>query len=160
MIACGARVYNDAGPEMAVDCLWCGGLAVKARTRQQTEWLTLLHFIPLLRIRNVFVRCSACGKDMIAKCSLADVAQSSPATLQHHLIKCQSFVGRACILLGALLCWAPMIGLIPAGIGFFYRNQFGRAMRTLSTIGLILSLLTTALGITAMILAHTASQPR
>lgn len=160
MITWGAKVYNDAGPEVAVDCLWCGRQSIKAQTRQETGCLTLLHFVPLLRIRNVFVRCSACGKDMIAKCSLADVARSSPITLQHHLIKCQSFVGRVCIILGVLLCWAPMIGVIPAVIGSLYRNQFGRAMRTLSRIGLILSLLTSALGITALLLSRAASPPQ
>jgi len=59
MMVLGSKVYNDAGPEVAIDCLWCGRQSVKARTRQQTEWLTLFHFFPLLRIRNVFVRCSA-----------------------------------------------------------------------------------------------------
>src|SRR6266478_3178968 len=157
MMALGSKVYNDAGPEVAIDCLWCGRQSVKERTRQQTEWLTLFHFFPILRIRNVFVRCSACGKDMIARCSLAEVEHSNPVTLQHHLIRSESFVGRVCILVGLLLCWAPIVGLIPAIIGFFYRSQFGTAMKTLSRIGLILSLLTTALGITALLLSHAAS---
>jgi hypothetical protein len=61
-------------------------------------------------------------------------------------------------LLGVLLCWAPLIGLIPAAIGFFHRDQFGYAMKTLSRIGLILSLLTTSLGITALVLSRAASQ--
>src|SRR6266850_1064241 len=117
MIALGAKVYNDPGPEVAVDCLWCGRQSVKSQTRQEIGWLTLFHLVPLLRIRNVFVRCSACGKDMIARCSLADVARNSPLTLQHHLVRCQSFVGRVCILLGVLLCLAPMIGVIPAAVG-------------------------------------------
>jgi hypothetical protein len=160
MITLGVKVDSDAGPGVVVNCLWCGRQAVNAQTRQQTEWLTLLHLVPVFRNRNVFVRCSACEKDMIAKCSLADVAYGSPVTLQHHLVKCQSFVGRVCILVGVLLCWAPMIGLIAAGIGFFYRNQFGQAMRTLSRIGLIVSLLTTALGITALLLSHATSQPQ
>jgi hypothetical protein len=154
MIILGSKVYNDTGPEVAIDCLWCGRQSVKAQTRQETGWLTLFHFVPFLRIRNVFVRCSACGKDMIAKCSLADVEHSSPVTLQQQLIKGESFVGRVCILLGALLCWAPMIGLIPAVIGFFFRNQFGPAMKTLSWIGLILSLLTTALVIILLLLTR------
>ena len=155
-----AKVYSNAGPQVSVNCLWCGQRSVKALTREETGWLTLLHLVPILRIRNVFVRCSACGNDMIAKCSLADVARINPLTLQHHLAKRKPIVGRVCILLGVLLCWAPLIGLIPAAIGFFFRNQFGQALKTLSLIGLILSLLTTALGIAALLMSSAGSQPQ
>ncbi len=154
MLGLGGKVYQDAGPEVVINCLWCGAMSVTAQTRRQTEWALLFYLIPIFRVRNVFVRCSACGRDMIAKCSLADVAQSNPVTLQHHLVKGESLVGRVCIVLGVLLCWAPMIGVIPAGIGFFYRKQFGRAMRTLSSIGLVVSLITTALGIILVLMAH------
>ena len=149
-----ARVHKDAGPAVTVDCLWCGRRSVGAQTRQQTEWLKWLHLIPLLCIRNVFVRCSACGKDMIAKCAFADLGRISPVTLQRHLVKSQSLVGQVCIMLGVLLCWAPIVGMIPALIGFCYRNQFSRALKVASIVGLILSLLTTSLGIVAVVLSH------
>jgi hypothetical protein len=158
MIGWGCKVYSEAGPEVTVDCLWCGRQAVNAKTRRETELLTLFHLVPVFRHRNNYVRCSSCRREMIAKCAWGDVVSSSPATLQHHLVKSQSFVGRVCILLGVLLCWAPMVGAIPAVIGFFYRNQFGRAMKTLSRIGLIVSLLTTVLEVIMLLLSRAASQ--
>lgn len=157
MLTLGAEVYTDPGPDVSVDCLWCGRQSVQAQTRRETGWLTLFHLVPFFRIRNVFVRCSACGKDMIAKCPLADLSSSNPVTLRHHLIKSQPFVGLVCIWLGVLLCWAPGIGLIPAVIGFFYRNEFGRPLRTLSAVGLLLSVLTTALGVAGLLLSHSES---
>lgn len=160
MLSLGAKVYNERGPEVAVDCLWCGRQSVKGQTRRETGWLTLVHLVPVFRIRNVFVRCSSCGKEMLAKCSLADLAHINPVTLQHHLSKSQPFVGRVCIWLGVLLCWAPMVGAIPAVIGFFYRNEFGRAMRTLSWIGLSVSLLTTALLMALVLPLRFASTPQ
>src|SRR4051794_39299146 len=140
----GGKIHTNAGPVVAINCLWCGRQSVRAQSRLQTEWLTLFHLFPLLRMRNVFVRCSGCGKDMIAKCSFAEVATS--VTLQPHLAKPQSLVGRVCIVVGLLLCWAPGIGVIPAAIGFLFRKQFGSAMRTMSWIGLGLSLVITGLG--------------
>lgn len=158
MIGWGARVFNETGPEVSVDCLWCSRQAVRAETRRETGFVTLFYIVPVFPVRNVFVRCTACRKEMIARCSWADIARSSPVTLQHHLIKSQSFVGLVCILLGLLLCWAPMIGLIPAVIGFVYRSQFGSGMKRLSKIGLICSLLTTVIGVAAMLLSRAASQ--
>jgi hypothetical protein len=124
---------------------------VKATSRRETGWLTFF-FVPFCRVRNVFVRCSACGKDMIAKCPLADLGSSNPVTLRHLLLKPRPFVGLVCIWLGVLLCWFPIIGLIPSIIGFFYRNKFGRALKTLSWIGLIVSALITVGLATALLL--------
>lgn len=159
MLVLGSKVYVEAGPEVAADCLWCGHQSVRAKVRRETGWLTLFHFVPIFRLRNIFVRCSACGKDMIAKCSLADLVCSNPITLRHYLIKRQSFVGRVCILLGVLLCLAPMIGVLPAVIGFFYRKQFGCPMMALSWIALIISLISTALGLAALLLSRAGLPP-
>jgi len=93
--------------------------------------------------------------DMIAKCSFEEVTRANPITLSHLLFKRVSFVGKLCIMLGVLLCWAPMIGVIPAVIGFCYRKQFGHALRVARIIGLILSLLTTAFGIVAICYSRT-----
>jgi hypothetical protein len=90
---------------------------------------------------------------MIANCSFAEIARSNPTATSLRLVKNVSFVGKVCILLGALLCWAPMIGLIPAGIGFLYRKQYGRWMKALSWFALILSLLSTLFGLAALVIS-------
>lgn len=153
-IALGSKVRMEAGPEVTINCLWCGQISAKAQTRRKTEWLALFHVLPIFRVRNVFVRCSACGKEMIARCSLAEMAHINPVTLQHHLTRSQSLVGRVCIVLGVLLFWAPLVGVIPASIGFFYRNQFGHGLRMLSWSGLILSLLITVFGLVGFLVSH------
>ncbi|MGA9777893.1 MAG: hypothetical protein WBS33_06440 [Verrucomicrobiia bacterium] len=113
----------------------------------------LFHVLPLFPFRTVFVQCDFCHKDMAAKCSLEQLAQSNPMTLKQLLVKRVSFVGRVCIILGALLCWAPLVGLIPATVGFFYRRQYGNPLKKLSIVGLVLSSLSTLLGIAGLIVS-------
>lgn len=154
------KVRQVNGPEVNVLlCLYCGRRSVRAQTREETEWLKLAYVIPILRIRNVYARCNACQQEMLVHGALADVASLSPVTLQHHLAKSRSFVGRVCIILGVALGWAPFIGIIPAAIGICYRKQFGTAMRVASVIGLVLSLLTTAAGTIAFLASRQAHGP-
>jgi hypothetical protein len=149
------KIHEEVGPELTVlQCLWCGARSVKAQSRLRTDWLTLLHLIPLFRIRNVYVRCSACNRNMIAKCAFGDLDGMSSVTLHHHLVKSQSFVGLTCIVLGVLLCWAPMIGIIPACIGFCYRKQFSSALRVTSAISLAISVLVSLVLVAAMLLSQ------
>ena len=147
------RVKEDRGSDVVINCLWCNRQGVSAHTRQRTEWLKLFHFIPIARFRTVFVKCSACGKDMIAKCSLEEVVNSNPLTLKYLLVKRVSFVGKVCIALAVLLCWAPLIGLIPSVIGFLYRNEFQNWVRKMSLVVLIISILSTLAGIAGLLLS-------
>jgi len=139
----GSKGSEVPGPEVTVDCLWCGKTGM-AQSRKLTEWLTLFHLLPLIPFRTVFVRCDKCGKDMVAKCSLEELAQSNPLTLKHLLSRRVSLVGRVCIVLGVLLCWAPLVGVIPATIGFFYRRASGPWMRRLSIFGFVVSVFITS----------------
>jgi hypothetical protein len=127
------------GRDLEVDCLWCGQHA-KAQSRNRTERLTLFHVLPLFPFNTVFVRCESCHKDMVAKCSLEELAQSNPLTLKHLLVKRVSIVGRVCIALGLLLCWAFYIGLIPAIIGYIYGRKYGGRMERIALVGLILNI--------------------
>jgi len=128
------------GPELTVDCLWCGQRTA-AHSRKRTEWLMLFHLIPLFPFRTVFVRCDSCHQDMVAKCSLVELATSNPMTLKYLLVKKISLVAKVCVILGLFLCWAFWIGLVPATIGFTYGKKYGGWMKTWSIIGLILNVL-------------------
>jgi hypothetical protein len=147
--ALGTIAKEVPGPELTVDCLWCEQ-QTNAHSRKRTEWLMLFHILPLFPFNTVFVRCDFCQKDMIAKCSLEELAQSNPLNLKHLLAKRVSFVGKTCIILGILLCWAPLIGVIPATIGFFYRREYGNWIRKMSICGLVLSSLSTLFGIAGL----------
>jgi len=128
------------GPDLVIDCLWCGKHGVSARSRKRTEWLMLFHVLPLFPFHTVFVQCDSCHKDMVAKCALGELAQSNPLTLKHLLVKNVTFVGRVCIVLGFLLCWAFFVGLIPAIIGYAYGRKYGGRMKKIALLGLILNL--------------------
>lgn len=142
----GTRSKEDPGSELTIDCLWCGRQTT-AQSRKRTEWLMLFHLIPLFPFHTIFVRCDLCHQDMVAKCSLGELTGSNPLAMKYLLVKDVSFVGKICIWLGVLLCWAPLVGLIPAFIGFFYRHQYDVWMRKMSIWGLVLSMLSTLLGI-------------
>jgi len=128
------------GPDLTVDCLWCGKQGVSAGSRKRTEWLMLFHVLPLFPFCTVFIQCDSCHNDMVAKCSLGELAQSNPLTLKHLLVKRVSFVGKVCIVLGLLLCWAFYVGLIPAIIGFIYGRKYGGRMKRTALVGLILNI--------------------
>jgi hypothetical protein len=147
--AFGTIAKEVSGPELIVDCLWCGQHA-NAHSRKRTEWLMLFHILPLFPFNTVFVQCDLCQKDMVAKCSLEELGRGNPLTLKYFLAKRMSFVGKTCIILGVLLCWAPLIGLIPATIGFFYRREYGYWMRKMSIGGMVLSSLSTLFGIAGL----------
>jgi hypothetical protein len=147
--ALGTIAKEVPGPELIIDCLWCGQRA-NALSRKRTEWLMLFHILPLFPFKTVFVRCDLCQKDMVAKCSLEELKRDNPLALKCFLAKRISFVGKTCIILGVLLSWAPLIGLIPATIGFFYRREYGNRMRKMSICGLVLSSLSTLFGIAGL----------
>jgi hypothetical protein len=151
--ALGTIAKEVPGPELTVDCLWCGQ-QTNAHSRKRTEWLMLFHILPLFPIHTVFVRCDSCHKDIRAKCSLDELERSNPLTLKYLLAKCVSFIGKICIILGVLLCWAPLIGVIPATIGFFYHREYGNWMSKMSICGLVLSSLSTLLGIAGLFVSR------
>ncbi len=128
------------GPDLIIDCLWCGKQGVNAHSCKRTEWLMLFHILPLFPWHTVFVRCDACQKDMIAKCSLEELAQSNPLTLKYLMVKRVSFVGKIFIVLGLLFCWTPWCGLIPAIVGYFYGRKYGGWMKKWGRRGLILNI--------------------
>jgi hypothetical protein len=136
----GSKARETPGSDLNIDCLWCGKQNTSARSRQRVEWLTLFHLVPILRLTTVLVRCDSCHKDMIAKCSLEELNQSNPLTLKHLFVKHVSLVGKTCIVLGWLLCWAVYIGLIPAIIGFIYGRKYGGRMKKFAFWGLILNI--------------------
>lgn len=149
----GTKRADILGSDITIDCLWCGKQGTNAHTRKQVEWLTLFHLLPLFPFRTVFVQCDSCKKDLVAKCSLEELLQCNPVSLNYVLVKRVSFVVRVCIVLGVLLCWAPFIGLIPAIIGFFYGRKYGGWMKTMSIWGLVLSILSTLFGLAGLLVS-------
>jgi hypothetical protein len=154
----GTKANEALGPDVTIDCFWCGRQGTNAHSRERTEWLTLFHLLPLFPFHTVFVRCDSCQQDMIAKCSLAELAQSNPLTLKKLLVKRVSFVGKVCIVLGLLLCWAPLVGLIPAIIGFIYGRQYGGWMKKWGRWGLILNLLSPLIAFVLILVAQFLSK--
>ena len=149
----GTKAKEVTGPDLKIECLWCGR-STTAHSRKCTERLTLFHILPLFPFSNVFVRCDSCHKDMIARCSLEELANRNPLTLKFLLVKRVSFIGKACIVLGFLLCWAFFLGLVPAIIGYIYGRKYGGKMKRIALIGLILNLLSPLIFITLAMLAQ------
>ena len=146
------------GPDLTIDCIWCGKQGASARSRKRTEWLMLFHILPLFSFHTVFVQCDSCHNDMVAKCSLEELVQSNPLTLKHLLVKNVSFVGRVCIVLGLLLCWAFFVGLIPAIIGYAYGRKYGGRMKKIALLGLILNLLSPLIFLVLYLIAQLFSK--
>lgn len=144
------RVQGSPVP-LQITCPWCGRTGTGI-SYEQTDWLRLLHLVPLFRWRNVFVRCFTCKKELVARCSLAELQQFNPLTRQHYLVKRVSFVAQTCAILGLGLCWAPLVGIIPATIAFIMTRRSPGWAAKVSVVALALSALTTAVALAVLIL--------
>lgn len=141
------RNCSEAVP-LNIFCQWCGKES-PASAWTQTDRLMLLHLIPLFRWSNVLVQCQSCEREFLAKCSLSELRSVSPLTLQHLLVKRVSFVAKACAVLGLLLCWAPLIGMIPSTIAFIMTRRQPGWVAKVSVIGFFISIVTTVVPLAA-----------
>ncbi len=140
MLGYGFRSEVSQRVPLTITCQWCGCTG-PALAWSQTDWVLLLHLIPIFRWRNVFVECQTCKRDFLARCSVRELQQANPLTLQHYLVKRVSFVGKVCALLGLFLCWAPLIGIIPATIALLTTRRHPSWVAKVSVVAFILSVL-------------------
>jgi hypothetical protein len=134
------KSWRSEAVPLTITCQWCEHSG-SALAWEQTDRMMLLHLVPLFRWRNVFVQCQSCRRDFIARCSIQGLQQANPLTLQHNLIKRVSFVAKACAVLGLLLCWAPLIGIIPATIALLMTRRRPGWVANASVVAFVLSAL-------------------
>jgi hypothetical protein len=139
----GASIKEIPGPDLTIDCLWCGKNRIVGHTRERTEWLKLFHLIPVFRLRTVFLQCNECGQDMIAKTSLNDLPTCNLLTLKYQLVRPSFLAEKLFLLLGIVLCWFPVVGFPFAAVGYFYGRKLKGKYHVAALIALVVALLST-----------------
>ena len=150
-IILGGKSQDSEHLPITINCPWCNQRGITASAWERTEWLTLFHIIPVMRFRTVFVRCQSCKKELIARCSFKELVNRNPNSLQLLLAKRVPLITTVCAIIGLLLCWAPILGLIPALVAFLSSRRQSGWVSKASIIGLILSSCSTLLGFLALV---------
>jgi hypothetical protein len=137
------KTQTRPGPTIKINCPLCSATSVSAESFEQIDRLGLFYVIPLFRLRNTFVKCSACGKQLIAKVTTDEIANYSADDLSHFLAGRVSLISRFLALASVLLCWAPIVGLALGIVGILANLRSIGWPRTLSWIGTALSAVVT-----------------
>lgn len=137
------KTQKTPGPTVTVNCPLCNATSVSAESFEQMDHLSLFYVIPLFRLRNTFVRCSACGKQLTANITIDEIADYSADELSYYLAGRVFLISRFLAVASVLLCWVPIVGLVLGICAVVANLRTVGCLRTLSWIGAVLSALVT-----------------
>lgn len=150
-IVFGIRTRNAPGPSITFDCPHCGKAATTATTADRTESVSLFHIVPLFSLRNTFVTCGACKRQLLATLPASDPARLAPSQVARYVAGRVSFVTKCVVVLSLFLFWAPLIGLILSLAGLWAGWKHKGWIRTTATVTTIASVVVTLLVIFILI---------
>src|SRR5882724_3785333 len=127
------KTERIAGGVVFAKCLWCEN-DMRGEVFELHQRADLFFFIPLVNSRTTYVQCQGCGKRMVAKCSADELVRSHATEVQSLLRKDVSVVGIALIIIGAIFCLFPGLGLVPTGIGYLFGRRYGGWPRKISAV--------------------------
>ena len=135
------RSVTTTGPQITLDCPACGGKNVTGTTSEREESYRLLGIVPLMVLRNAFVTCGSCQRQLMSAIRLSDLGDAKPDELAKALSVRESFVGQVVAVLGLLLCWLPFVGLGLGLLGMLLNLRSAKWPRTLSQIATIVGII-------------------
>ena len=109
--------------------------------------------VPLPASRHIFIRCSACGSDLLAQArDLEELYNLSPQELFGQLQPYVSGVGRFLVVASLVLFWFPF-GAPLLAIGGFVMTRRHRGWRRAAIVALVLTFLVAGAVATLLLLA-------
>ena len=130
-----ARTQKTPGPTVTINCPLCRAASAPAESFDQLDHLRLLDLVPLFRVRNTFLRCGACGKQLTAKAGIDQIANLSTDELSRSLAGRVSLISMFLAVASVLLCWMPILNLALAVIAILANLRTRGWPRTVSWIG-------------------------
>ena len=104
----GSTREEELGPSVEVNCPKCGQFC-EATSLEITEWVKLFIVIPILRLRNTYLKCTSCGKTRHIKARPHDLPYLTTEDLDEMLAGAQaSFLTSFFAILAVSLCWLPV----------------------------------------------------
>lgn len=137
------KTVTTTGSNITIDCPACGEGQVSAMTSEREESYKVLGLIPIMKLRNTFVVCTKCKKQLTSTLRLDDLEAAKPSDLKKALSVRESFVGQAVAVLSILLCWAPIVGFGLGLLGVVLTWRSSSWPRTLSQVATVIGLLVT-----------------
>ncbi len=144
------KSQQNPGPDISINCPLCNATGVAAQSFEQLDEIGLFWLIPLCRLRNTFVRCSECTKQLIAKASIHEIGDYSVEEISQRLVGRVPLISQFLAVASVLLFFVPFVGLVMALIAVIVNRRNTGWLRTLSWIGAILSGLITMLFVVAL----------
>jgi hypothetical protein len=151
----GADTCTWAGPSIVIHCAACDELAAQAETYEYGERVTLLHVVPITPyIRTNYVRCTHCGEQFISPIPLSELPYLQPDELHQLLRRRVSLIPQFLAVVGIILCWVPIIGLIMALLALFTNwSRKKHWTRIVSRVAVVIALITSGFMGLMMLLA-------
>lgn len=125
---------------IVINCPACQAINVPATAYVRIETLKAFHVAPVLRLSNTWVECQHCHITLHTTFRINDLLDRSPEELHGMLRDRSAAVGKNCAMLGLMLFWLPVGGLIISVWALANTWRF-RGWRRVSLVGLGLTLL-------------------
>jgi predicted nucleic-acid-binding Zn-ribbon protein len=139
----GATREEEQGPTVEITCPKCGQ-SYDADSVEVTEWVKLFIVIPILRLRNTYLTCTRCRKSYLVKMRLDELAYADRQDLDAMLaVSKPSFMTSFFVILTAVLCILPFIGLLLSLISLALTWKKGGWRKIIAWIALAVSLAAT-----------------
>jgi|GEM_PF-4962064 len=122
------------GPEILFHCSACGEQDTLAETSEQCDT------VAAIGKATTFVKCKSCRKTFISEIGIDEIADLSPTELAPRLSKRILLFNKMLAFLGVGLCWVPLVGLVIALIALVCNWKTAKWLKTLSLVGVALSL--------------------
>lgn len=137
------RSQRQPGAEIAFVCPKCGA-ATTGEPWEQVDGVSLFVLIPILRLRNTFVRCGSCRTKLRSVVRLGELEHASAQELRDYLVHDVSDVFQWLAVVGLALFWAPLVGLAVAALATAGTIRKAGWPRKIALAGLALSALVSA----------------
>ncbi len=131
---------ENRGPGIRFDCPACGRQNVAGETSESTEVLKVWSIIPVMKLRNTLVKCTACHESFTCLCSLSKLKYKSPADRQKLIRYKASGWGQILSLLALLLCLVPLVNVLFAGVTMYIIRGTRGWPRTLAMASLTIGI--------------------
>jgi hypothetical protein len=124
------------GPDLLIDCPACGAAGVPGLSYELKERLNFVYVH-----KTVWVVCSACGRRLLSRLPLDDLAGEPPHQISYHLEVRNSLPGRLMAICAMILSPTPALGLVVAVIAVLMNRKSSGWPKKVGYTGLAISLI-------------------
>jgi hypothetical protein len=149
-----AVTTQGQGTDIHFDCPACGRSNVVAKTFESTELAKVFFVIPVVKLRNTLVKCTACRESFTCLCSLSELKYKSQADLQKLIRYKASGLGWLLSVFALLLCLVPLVNILFAGMTMYVIRGTRGLPKSLTSISLTIGIAITGAFTILIVCSH------